>query len=389
MLVAASTSGEVLLELGIVLVVLAVLGRLAERIGLPSIPLFLLSGLAMGEGGLVPLDASTEFVRIGADLGVVILLLLLGLEYSPADLQVGMRTNWRAGVVDLVANALPGAALGIVLGWGPIATTLLAGVTYISSSGIIARQLADLERIGNRETPVILTVLVIEDLVMAIFLPIVGVLILGLSPVRGGLSIVAAITVVVIALFVASRYSGPISGVLDSPSQEVLLLTVLGLTLLIGGAAEELRISAAVVAFLIGLTLSGGVAERGREVLMPIRDVFGGLFFVFFGLQIDPATLPPVLLPALLLASVTAWTKIGTGWWAAGRAGVGVRGRLRTALSLTPRGEFSVVLAGLGVAAGLEADLGPLAACYVLILAVAGSVAMRFADDLPLPARLT
>jgi CPA2 family monovalent cation:H+ antiporter-2 len=368
--------------------VLAALGRLADRIGMPSIPLFLVSGLAMGEGGIVPLDASTEFVRIGADLGVVILLLLLGLEYSPADLQQGMVTSWRAGVVDLVANGVPGVLLGLALGWGPIASTLLGGATYISSSGIIARQLGDLERIANRETPVVLTILVIEDLVMAVFLPIVGVLILGLSIVQGGLSIAAALAVVVIALLVASRYSGRISGFLDSPSQEVLLLTVLGLTLLIGGAAEEIRISAAVVAFLIGLTLSGSVAERGREVLMPIRDVFGGLFFVFFGLQIDPATLPPVLLPALLLASVTAWTKMGTGWWAAGQAGVGPRGRMRAALSLTPRGEFSIVLAGLGVAAGLEADLGPLVACYVLILAVCGSLAMRFADDVPIPARL-
>jgi monovalent cation:H+ antiporter-2, CPA2 family len=298
-----------------------------------------------------------------------------------------MRTSWRAGVVDLVANSVPGVALGLVLGWGPIAATLLGGATYISSSGIIARQLGDLGRVGNRETPVILTLLVLEDLAMAVFLPVVGVLILGLTPVQGGASVAAALAVVALALIVASRYGERISTVLDTPSQEVLLLTVLGVTLLIGGAAEELRISAAVIAFLVGLTLSGSVAHRGRELLMPIRDVFGGLFFVFFGLQIDPATLPPVLLPALALAVVGAATKVGTGWWAAGKAGVGPRGRMRAALSLIPRGEFSIVLAGLGVAAGLDDDLGPVVACYVLILAVAGSIAMRFADLVPVPAR--
>ncbi len=387
-MIAASTSGQILLELGFVLVVLAVVGRLADRIGVPSIPLFLISGLAMGEGGLVPLDASSEFVRVGADLGVVILLLLLGLEYSPLDLRTGVATSWRAGVVDLVANSVPGVALGLLLGWGPIAATLLGGATYISSSGIIARQLGDLGRVGNRETPVILTVLVLEDLAMAVFLPVVGVLILGLTPVQGGASVAAALAVVALALIVASRYGERISTVLDTPSQEVLLLTVLGVTLLVGGAAEELRISAAVIAFLVGLTLSGSVAHRGRELLMPIRDVFGGLFFVFFGLQIDPATLPPVLLPALGLAVVGAATKVGTGWWAAGQAGVGPRGRMRAALSLIPRGEFSIVLAGLGVAAGLDDDLGPVVACYVLILAVAGSIAMRFADQVPMPARL-
>jgi CPA2 family monovalent cation:H+ antiporter-2 len=96
---------------------------------------------------------------------------------------------------------------------------------------------------------------------------------------------------------------------------------------------------------------------------MPVRDVFGGLFFVYFGIQIDPATLTPVIGTALLLAVVTAVSKLGTGWWAAARAGIGRKGRVRAAVSLVPRGEFSIVIAGIGVTAGLEADLGPLTAC--------------------------
>jgi CPA2 family monovalent cation:H+ antiporter-2 len=106
---------------------------------------------------------------------------------------------------------------------------------------------------------------------------------------------------------------------------------------------------------------------------------------VFFGLTIDPRDLVPVLLPALALAIVTAITKIATGAWAAARAGIGHRGRWRTGLSLIARGEFSIVIAGLGVAAGAESALGPLSAAYVLILAVAGSVLMRFADRIPIP----
>ena len=74
--------------------------------------------------------------------------------------------------------------------------------------------------------------------------------------------------------------------------------------------------------FIVGVTLSGRVAEHGRELLEPIRDVFGGLFFVFFGLQIDPATLPEMIVPAVGLAAVTAGTKIFTGWWASRRAGI-------------------------------------------------------------------
>jgi len=163
---------------------------------------------------------------------------------------------------------------------------------------------------------------------------------------------------------------------------------VFGLTLFVAGLAEQVKVSAAVGAFLLGLTLSGQVVERGRRMLTPLRDVFGGLFFVAFGLRVDPATLPPMLLPAAILAVITAASKVWTGWTAGRRAGLGPRGRWRAGWSLVPRGEFSIVIAGLGVAAGIEDDLGPLAAAYVLMLAVAGSVLMRAADRLPLPRRL-
>ena len=309
---------------------------------------------------------------------MVLLLLLLGLEYEPEELTAGLRANWPAGLVDLVTSFTPGYLAGVLLGWAQPAAVLLGGVTYISSSGIIAKLLSDLDRLGNRETPVILSILVIEDIVMAVFLPLTGVLLVGASPLEGTLSIAVALLVVAAAFVVALRWSAGVSRVLETRSSELLLLTVLGLTLLVAGLAEEVQVSAAVGAFLLGVMLSGQIAERGRELLVPIRDVFGGLFFVFFGLQIDPATLAPALGPAVGLAIVTGASKAGTGWWAARRAGIGVPGRKRAAASLVPRGEFSIVIAGIGVAAGAEPDLGPTAASYVLILAVVGSLAMRF-----------
>lgn len=377
-MLAAGTSGAVLIELGAVLLVLAVLGRLAARVDLPSIPLYLVAGLLLGEGSAIPLDASTEFIRVGADLGVVLLLLLLGLEYQPEELTAGLQANWRAGLLDLVSSFTPGYVAGVIMGWSQPAAVLLGGVTYISSSGIIAKLLSDLDRLGNRETPVILSILVIEDIAMAVFLPLTGVLLVGASPLEGVASIAVALLVVALAFVVALKWSNPLSRALHSRSPELLLLTVLGLTLLVAGLAEEVQVSAAVGAFLLGVMLSGQIAERGREVLLPIRDVFGGLFFVFFGLQIDPSTLVPVLVPALVLAVLTGATKAGTGWWAAKRAGIGVPGRKRTAASLIPRGEFSIVIAGIGMAVGVEPDLGPLAASYVLALAIVGSLAMRF-----------
>lgn len=386
--VAASPHAEtstVLIELGIVFLVLALLGRVASRIGIPSIPLYLLAGLIMGEGGFIPIAAGEDFLAIGAQIGVVLLLLLLGLEYSPDDLRVGLRTTWRAGILDGVANAVPGFAVGLLLGWSVTASILLAGVTYISSSGIIARLLDDFDRLANRETPVILSLLVMEDIVMAVFLPILAVLLVGATLVQGAIAAGIAIAIVAAAFFFALRFSHHVSTVVHSHSRELLLLGVLGLAFLVAGLAEAVQVSAAVGAFLLGLTLSGNVADQVRGLMPPLRDVFGGIFFVFFGIGIDPRDLAPVLLPALGLAVLTAVTKIGTGIWAARHAGIGPKGQWRTGLSLIPRGEFSIVIAGLGVAAGAEAMLGPLAAAYVLILAVAGSILMRFADRIPSP----
>ncbi|MCB2412233.1 cation:proton antiporter [Demequina sp. TTPB684] len=379
----------VLIELGIVLLVLAGLGRLASRIGLPSVPLYLLAGLVMGEGSFFKVDAGEEFLAIGAQIGVVILLLLLGLEYSPADLKHGLKTTWLAGLVDGLANTVPGIVMGLVLGWSPQASLLLGGVTYISSSGIIARLLDDFDRYANRETPVILSLLVMEDIVMAVFLPIMAVILVGSSVVQGAVTAGIAIGLVAVAFFVSLRFSTHVSKAVHSRSRELLLLSVLGLSFLVAGIAEAAQISAAVGAFLLGLTLSGQVADEVRTLLPPLRDVFGGIFFVFFGLTIDPRDLLPVLVPALILAIITAVTKIATGAWAASRAGIGPKGRWRTGLSLVARGEFSIVIAGLGVAAGVESTLGPLAAAYVLILAVVGSVLMRWADRIPVPRAVT
>ncbi len=372
--------GDVLIELGLVLLVLALLGRLAQRIGISSIPLYLLGGLALGKGGIIPISAGDDFIAVGAEIGVVLLLLLLGLEYSPEDLRDGLRSTWRAGVIDVVANALPGFAAGLILGWSPTASLLLAGITYISSSGIIARLLSDMDRIGNRETPVILSLLVMEDVITAFVLPVIAVLLVGATLARGALAAGVAIGVVFLAFYVAFRLSARVSRAIHSRSRELLLLTVLGITFLVAGLADAVQISAAVGAFLLGVTLSGQVADEVRSLLPPFRDVFGGLFFVFFGMQVDPRTLPPVLVPAIALACVGIASKVVTGYAAAALAGIGRAGRWRAGYALVPRGEFSIVIAGLGVAAAVEPQLGPFAAAYVLALAVTGPILMRVAD---------
>lgn len=370
----------VFLELGAVVLALSAVARLASRTGFSPIPGYLLLGLLVG--WLSPSELTGDFIDVGAQIGVVLLLFTLGLEYTGDELVGNLRSGAPAGAVDLVANGVPGVAAGLLLGWSFEAALLLGGVTYITSSGIVAKLLSDLGRLGNRETPVVLSLLVIEDLVMAFYLPFVAVLITGSGLATGAGSIAVALAAALGTLVVAVRFGPRVSRVLGHESNEVLLLTVLGTVLLVAGAAESLKVSAAVGAFLVGIALSDQVAHRSTELIMPLRDLFAAVFFVFFGLQIDAGALPGVALVAILLAVVTATTKVWTGWWAAARAGIRVPGRVRAGTALVARGEFSIVIAGIAVAEGVEPDLGPLAAAYVLLLAVTGPLLARYASQL-------
>jgi CPA2 family monovalent cation:H+ antiporter-2 len=370
-----------LIELGAVFFGLGLLGRLAGRIGLSPIPLYLIGGIFFGTGGVVPLEGIEGFTGLAGEVGVVLLLLLLGLEYSASELVTGLRRSWAAGVVDVVLNAAPGAAVALILGWGPVGAIVMAGVTYISSSGIVAKVLADLGRLGNRETPVVLSILVLEDLVMALYLPILTAVLVGVGLVGGLTAVAISVAVLVVVLVVALRYGRFVSKVVDSPDREVFLLKVLGLALLVAGFASAMQVSAAVGAFLLGIAISGSTAENATKLLEPLRDLFAAVFFVVFVLNTDPRMIPPVLGWAVLLAIVTTLTKLATGWWAAGRVGVGSLGRARAGAALVARGEFSIVIAGLAVGVpGVPDDIAALATAYVLLMAVLGPIAARVVE---------
>lgn len=361
---------------------LAVLSRLATRIGMPTIPLYLTAGLAFGRGGLLPLVTAEDFVEVGAEIGLILLLFMLGLTYTAAELTSTLRTKARVGVLDLVLNFTPGLVAGLILGWGLVLAIVLGGVTYVSSSGIIAKVLSDQGWTGNRETPVVLSTIVIEDLVMALYLPIVGVLLVG----EGGLASLApaalGVAIVIGVLAAATRLEVGISRLVFSRSDESLLLTILGMTILVAGAAEAFGISAAVAALLIGIVLSGPAAEAAHGLLTPMRDLFAAMFFAFVGLSVDPGSIPPVLVPASLLAAITLVTKFATGWIGAASSGVGLRGRARAGAVLTARGEFSIAIAGLAAAAGVDRDFQALAISYVFVLAILGPLLARLADPL-------
>ena len=165
---------QAFVEIGLLVIGLSVLARLASRLGITAVPFYLIAGLGLGEGGVADIGVAEDFVELGAEIGVLLLLLTLGLEYNSDELRAGLRTGGVLGLVDAALNFTPGLVVGLVLGWEVPAAVLLGGVTWISSSGVISKVLTDLDRLGYRETPSILNLLVIEDLAMAVYLPVVA-----------------------------------------------------------------------------------------------------------------------------------------------------------------------------------------------------------------------
>ncbi|MGB3233981.1 MAG: cation:proton antiporter [Mycobacterium sp.] len=375
-----------LVEIGLLLVVLTVLGALARRVSLSPIPLYLLAGLALHDGGL-PLDSSVvEFIQTGATVGVVLLLLTLGLEFSVSEFAASLRKHLPSAWVDLAFNATPGAVAGWLLGFDFVGVLAMAGITYISSSGVVSRLLTDLRRLGNRETPAVLAVLVLEDFAMAAYLPLLAVLAAGGEWWQAVMGMAIAMAALALAFLGSYRWGHVVARLMAPPDSELLLLRVLGVALVVAGLAEYVHVSAAVGAFLVGLTLTGESAERAREVLSPLRDLFAAVFFVAIGLEVVPASMIPMLPAAVLLAVVTAATKVASGMYAARREGVARRAQWRAGTALIVRGEFSLVIIAL-VGASIPM-LESIAMPYVFVLAFIGPVATLIAGRAA-PARIS
>jgi CPA2 family monovalent cation:H+ antiporter-2 len=375
-----SHTAAVFIQLGGVLLLLSLLSRFASAFRQSAIPFYMTLGLFLGIGGVIPLTESQEFLEIGSEIGVVLLLLMIGLEYSPKELLVSVIGNRRIGLLDALLNAVPGAIAGWLMGWGLVGSLILAGVTWVSSSGVIVRMLADLGRMANRETPTVISVLVLEDLAMAFYLPVLSAVAIGATVMEGAVSVGIAIGLVVIIISGTYFYGRRFAKLFSADNAEALVVGVSGMAILVAGIATQVNVSAAVGAFLVGIGLSGRVAAAAERTLTPLRDFFAAIFFVYFGIQTNPADIPGVFLPALALAVVTIVTKVITGYVAARRVGIAIPGRWRTGLALTPRGEFSIIIASIAVGAGLNPAILPFAATYMMITIIAGPVLARIPD---------
>lgn len=376
---------EALIALGGAFLAAGLLGRIGTRIELPTIPLFMAAGILFGPNtpGLSLVEHPDELALV-ASLGLVFLLFSLGLEFSLEQLTAGGRRLGLASGAYLVLNVGGGLVFGALLGWGLAETLAIAGILGISSSAIVSKLLVELGRLARPETPVILGIIVVEDIFLAFYLALLQPVLGGAgSPQEAGLAVARAFALL-LALALVARFGARLVGrVVGGPSDEIVVVLFVGLAVVTAGVAERFGVSDAIGAFMAGLILaSTPSAERIRGLTHPLRDAFAAIFFFHFGLTIEPGAVGEVLLPVALAVAMTVVLAVLAGL-VAGRVFSLDRGRgLTIGLTVLSRGEFSLILAALAVGAGLDERLAPFAAGYVLVLAILGPLLVTRADRL-------
>ncbi|MFJ4468028.1 cation:proton antiporter [Streptomyces sp. NPDC089424] len=368
---------DTLLAMGGAFLAAAFLARLGGRIGLPTIPLFMLAGILLGPHtpGLVLVEDAHDFEMLSA-LGLVLLLFYLGLEFHLDDLRNGGRRLLAAGGVYLLLNVGAGLGFGFALGWGVREALVLAGVLGISSSAIVTKILIDLGRLGRPETRLILGVIVVEDIFLALYLAALQPVISGAQDVTEMVLQGAKAFAFLLVLAAAARYGTRLAGrLIVTRDNELLVISFLGAAVLVAGVCEVLGVADAIGAFMVGLILAGTPSgPRIRELVHPLRDAFAAIFFFAFGLAIDPGDLASVAVPVAAAAALTLSMNVAAGLLVARLYRYGTDIAAEIATTLVARGEFALILAAMAAGAGLDARLAPFIAGYVLVLAVLGPV---------------
>ncbi|NKE35533.1 cation:proton antiporter [Natronococcus sp. JC468] len=396
-----------LIDVGVLFAAVALAGVVANRIGQSVIPFYILVGMAIGEYVLGRIDfpallgtdlvphgsalalAETDFVYVGAELGIVFLLFFLGLEFNLNRLIEARSRIGRAGTWDLAINFGIGLALGYAIFGAFLPAFLTAGIVYISSSAIITKSLIDLGWIANDEADPILGTLVYEDLFIAVYLAVASALVLGGGDVGEALGQIGVAIGFILALLVAV-YLGTawFQRSLETDSNEFVVLRAIGITVLVAGAALALGVSEAVAAFFVGMAFSSTDHVHDLENLLePIRDTFAAVFFFWIGLITDPTLFPDVLGLIALAVALTAPSKLVSGYLGGRAYDLDERHSVRVGLGMTTRGEFSLIIAsialagaGTGLAEGTAETIYAFSVGYVLLMSILGTTLMQYSD---------
>ncbi len=349
----------------IVLAVAAITTVLFQRLRQPVVLGYILAGLIVGPHVPVPLVADVGAVQTLSELGVILLMFGLGLEFRLRKLvQVGPT----AGVTALVETSIMawlGSLVGLALGWTAVESVFAGAIVAVSSTTIIAKAFDDL-KVRGRLRDLVVGVLLVEDLFAIAFMAVLTAVATGAGVSPGALGVtLGKLGAFLVLLLVAGMLTVPRAvrfvRRLDRP--ETLLVTSLALCFGFSYLARGAGYSVALGAFIAGsLVAESGEAHAVEELVRPVRDFFAAIFFVSVGMLIDPALVArnwlavAVFIPLVVLGKAAAVT-LGAVF-----TGNGVRTSVQAGMSLGQIGEFSFILATLGASLGATGDfLFPLA----------------------------
>ncbi|MDU5144218.1 MAG: cation:proton antiporter [Paenibacillus dendritiformis] len=372
---------HLVLEVGLAVLLIALVGLLAASIRTSVIPFYILVGMAVGPHAphFGAFDfrfiESAEVIAFMGRLGVLFLLFYLGLEFSIGRLMKSGRSIVMGGTIYILINFTLGLLYGWINGFPIEETMVMAGITTISSSAIVAKVLVDLKRTANPETEMILGIIMFEDIFLAVYISVLSGLVLSDSSSVGGVILSALYALgFMLLLLIAGRSAAPLlNKVFNIRSNELFLLLVFGFLFLVAGFSETIHVAEAIGALLTGLILAETMhMKRIEQLILPFRDFFGALFFFSFGLTIVPSALGGALWLSVGAVAVTLFGNFLAGMLAGKSAGLSPKASANIGLTIVSRGEFSIIMANLGKSGGLLELLQPFAALYVLILAILG-----------------
>lgn len=372
---------HLVLEVGTALVLVAFGAIIANRFKFSIIPFLIILGMIVGPHaptiGIIDLTfiKSNEIIQFLGRIGVLFLLFYLGLEFSVGKLVKSGRNIVVGGSIYVAINFVLGILYGFISGMPWMETLIIAGLVSVSSSAIVAKVLVDLKRTANPETELILGIILFDDIFLALFLTTMsGILLAGSSSFLGIFSSVLISIGYMLLFFVIARKGAPLLNKwLNIKSDEIFIIVVFAILFFVAGFSETLHVAEAIGALLLGLVFSETEhRDRIEHLVVPFRDFFGAIFFFSFGLSIDPSTLADAFWLALGAALLTIVSNVVAGMISGRKAGLSHKASTNIGLSIMARGEFSIIVANLGVTAGLSPILTPFTALYVLILAILG-----------------
>lgn len=342
-----------IVDLALILITAAITTLLFSRLRLPLVVGYILAGFLVGPNAdWIPTVSNMEGVRLWADLGVVIILFGLGLEFSFKKLAKVGGSSGLTGLIELGGMLMLGYFTGRALGWDGINSLYLGGIIAISSTTIIFRAFEEMGLKSKQFTSLVMGVLIVEDVVAVLLLVVLSTL--AVSKESAGVEMLIALgkLIFLIALwFIVGIYSLPtvFKRAARWLTPETLLVTGLGLCLGMVVFADSVGFSMALGAFVMGSLLSETIYGEKLEKLMdPLRSLFGAIFFVSVGMLIDPASLLTHYKLILLLAGLVILGKlvfVTIGALAAGRP---LHQAVQAGSSMTQIGEFSFIIATLG-----------------------------------------